>query len=69
MVGFDVPEDLKDLRKNLLYKHNVFTGESKPNTIRLLPSLAITRKQLDEFLDVLKEAIEEMKSEKVEAWV
>jgi acetylornithine/N-succinyldiaminopimelate aminotransferase len=66
MVGFDVPEDLKDLRKNLLYKHNIFTGESKPNTIRLLPSLAITRKQLDEFLEALKDAIEEIRSEKVE---
>ena len=67
MVGFDVPEELKDLRKNLLYKHNIFTGESKPNTIRLLPSLAISRKQLDEFLDALKEEIEAMRSEKVEA--
>ena len=73
MVGFDVPEELKDLRKNLLYKHNIFTGESKPNTIRLLPSLAISRKQLDEFLDALKEEIETMKKEKlapnVEQWV
>jgi acetylornithine aminotransferase len=66
MVGFDVPEELKDLRKNLLYKHNIFTGESKPNTIRLLPSLAINRKQLDEFLEALKEEIEAMKSEKME---
>jgi acetylornithine aminotransferase len=67
MVGFDVPEELKDLRKNLLYTHNIFTGESKPNTIRLLPSLAISRKQLDEFLEALKEEIEAMKSKKAEA--
>jgi acetylornithine aminotransferase len=66
MVGFDVPEELKDLRKNLLYKHNIFTGESKPNTIRLLPSLAISRKQLDEFLEALKEEIEAMRSDKLE---
>ena len=66
MVGFDVPEELKDLRKNLLYKHNIFTGESKPNVIRLLPSLAISRKQLDEFLEALKDEIEAMKSEKME---
>jgi hypothetical protein len=31
-----------------------------------LPSLAISRKQLDEFLDALKEEIETMRSEKVE---
>jgi acetylornithine aminotransferase len=63
MIGFDVPEDLKDLRKQLLLQHNVFTGEAKPNIIRLLPALTITRKQLDEFLDALQEAINELRSE------
>jgi acetylornithine aminotransferase len=63
MVGFDVPEEIKDLRKNLLSKHNVFTGEAKPNVIRLLPALTITRKQLDEFLDVLQEEITELKGD------
>lgn len=62
MVGFDVPEELKDLRKKLLYDFNIFTGEAKPNVIRLLPSLAISRKQVDEFLDALQEAIAEIKS-------
>jgi acetylornithine aminotransferase len=64
MIGFDVPEELKDLRKNLLYRHYIFTGEAKPNVIRLLPSLAITRKQVDEFLETLQEAITEIKEEK-----
>jgi acetylornithine/N-succinyldiaminopimelate aminotransferase len=63
MIGFDVPSDLKDLRKNLLLQHNVFTGEAKPNVIRLLPALTITRKQMDEFLDALQEAIKELQSE------
>lgn len=58
MIGFDVPAALKDLRKKMLYDFNIFTGEAKPNVIRLLPSLAITKKQTDEFLDALKEAIE-----------
>ena len=62
MIGFDVPDDLKDLRKNLLVNQNIFTGESKPNVIRLLPSLAITRKQVDEFLEALQEEIEELKN-------
>lgn len=61
MIGFDVPAELKDLRQNLLFKQNIFTGESKPNVIRLLPSLAITRKQVDEFLEALQEAIDELK--------
>ena len=60
MIGFDVPEEIKDLKKKLLSDFNVFTGESKPNVIRLLPSLALSRKQADEFLEALNECIEEM---------
>jgi len=57
MIGFDVPEEQKQLRKKLLHDHFVFTGESKPNVIRLLPSLALSRKQADEFLEALGEAV------------
>jgi acetylornithine/N-succinyldiaminopimelate aminotransferase len=64
MIGFDVPNELKELRKKLLYDFNIFTGEAKPNVIRLLPSLGISRKQVDEFLDALQEAIAEIKNEK-----
>jgi len=64
MIGFDVPEELKDLKKKLLHDHFIFTGEAKPNVIRLLPSLAISRKQVDEFLEALNEAIAELKNEK-----
>ena len=62
MIGFDVPEDIKDLRKKLLSDYFIFTGEAKPNVIRLLPALNITRKQADEFLDTLNDAIAEMKA-------
>lgn len=62
MIGFDVPEELKDLRKDLLMKYKIFTGEAKPNVIRLLPSLAITRKQIDEFIETLEEAIAGIKA-------
>ena len=55
----------KDLKKKLLYDFKIFTGEAKPNTIRLLPSLAITRRQIDDFLEALQEAIEEIKSERL----
>lgn len=60
MIGFDVPEELKDLRKNLLFNHHIFTGEAKPNVIRLLPSLGLRKKDADEFLDAVKEEIEAM---------
>jgi len=62
MIGFDVPEDIKDLRKKLLHDYFIFTGEAKPNVIRLLPALNITRKQADEFLDTLSDSIAEMKA-------
>jgi acetylornithine aminotransferase len=57
MIGFDVPPELKELRKNLLWKHKIFTGEAKPNVIRLLPSLALRKKDADEFLEAIEEEI------------
>jgi len=54
MIGFDVPEAQKDLRKNLLWKHRIFTGEAKPNVIRLLPSLALRREEADQFLAAVR---------------
>lgn len=60
MIGFDVPEEIKDLKKELLWKHRIFTGEAKPNVIRLLPSLALTRTEADQFLSAIKEAIQQI---------
>jgi acetylornithine aminotransferase len=57
MIGFDVPESLKDLRKNLLLNQKIFTGEAKPNVIRLLPSLALKRRDAEDFIEALKEEI------------
>jgi acetylornithine aminotransferase len=57
MIGFDVEEELNDLRKNLLWNHKIFTGEAKPNVIRLLPSLALRRKDADEFLEAVREEV------------
>ena len=64
MIGFDVPETLKDLRKNLLQQHHIFTGEAKPNVIRLLPALTITKKQLEDFLTALEQAIVQLQPAK-----
>lgn len=65
IIGFDVPGELKDLRKNLLAKHHVFTGEAKPNVIRLLPALTITKAQIDDFLQKLKSEIRELKKAEI----
>jgi len=62
MIGFDVPEELKDLRKNLLWKQKIFTGEAKPNVIRLLPSLALRQKDAEQFIESLLEEIDAIMS-------
>ncbi len=62
MIGFDVPEELKDLKKNLLWKHKIFTGEAKPNVIRLLPSLALKKRDAEQFIDSIKEEIQNLVS-------
>jgi acetylornithine/N-succinyldiaminopimelate aminotransferase len=60
MIGFDVPEEIKDLKKNLLWNQKVFTGESKPNTIRLLPSLALKKRDAEQFIESIQEEIQNM---------
>lgn len=53
MIGFDLPADQKDLRSKLLFDHHIFTGEAKPNTVRLLPSLALEPGDADQLLHAL----------------
>jgi acetylornithine aminotransferase len=60
MIGFDVPDSIKDLKKVLLQEFKVFTGEAKPNVIRILPSLSITKQEIDLFLDRLQKAIQSL---------
>ena len=54
MIGIELPEELNGVKKNLLFKHKIFTGEAKPNVIRLLPALNITRTEADIFLQAIK---------------
>ncbi len=53
MIGIVLPDELKDIKKNLLFKHKIFTGEAKPNVIRLLPALNITKADADIFLKAI----------------
>jgi acetylornithine/N-succinyldiaminopimelate aminotransferase len=64
MIGFDVAQTLKDLRKNLLQQQHIFTGEAKPNVIRLLPALSLGRKEIDRFLDAVKEEVAQLSNAK-----
>lgn len=57
MIGFDVPDAYKNLKKHLLFDYGIFTGEAKPNVIRLLPALNLEKKDADLFIANLKNAI------------
>ncbi len=50
MIGIELDKPVKEIREKLLFEDKMFTGVAGANTIRLLPSLAITRADLDRFL-------------------
>ena len=57
MIGIELPEELAHVKKDLLFKHFIFTGEAKPNVIRLLPALNLTKESADEFLVAFKKVL------------
>lgn len=60
MIGFDLNDSFSGLRKDLLFKHKIFTGEAKPNTVRLLPSLALKKEEADILLHALSIEINQL---------
>lgn len=57
MIGIELPEELAHVKKELLFKHFIFTGEAKPNVIRLLPALNLTKAHADAFLEAFKKIV------------
>jgi acetylornithine/N-succinyldiaminopimelate aminotransferase len=57
MIGVELPENQSNVKKDLLFKYKIFTGEAKPNVIRLLPALNLTKDQADQFLNDFKTAL------------
>lgn len=51
MIGIELPDELSYVKKELLFKHHIFTGEAKPNVIRLLPALNLSKAHADRFLE------------------
>jgi len=54
MIGIELPAELSHVRKELLFTHKIFTGEAKPNVVRLLPALNLTKANADRFLEAFK---------------
>jgi len=57
MIGIELPAELASVKKDLLLENRIFTGEAKPNVIRLLPALNVTKADADRFLQALDERI------------
>ncbi len=55
MIGAEFDFPIAELRKKLLFEHKIFTGSAaNKNTLRLLPSLTVTKEELDQFFEALK---------------
>ncbi|AIM35663.1 acetylornithine aminotransferase [Sphingobacterium sp. ML3W] len=59
MIGIDLPAELAHVKKDLLNKSKIFTGEAKPSVIRLLPALNITKEVADQFLTAFAERLKD----------
>lgn len=55
MIGIELDFPCAQIRNELLFEHKIFTGSSSDkNTLRILPSLAIQKEELDLFLKAFK---------------
>jgi len=60
MLGLEFDNEVGQMRKDLIYKHHIFTGgASNKNLIRILPPLTIKKEHLDTFFDALQEVLTE----------
>ena len=60
MIGIELDFPCAEIRKELLFKEHIFTGSSSnKNTIRILPSLAVTKAEIDIFITAFKSILQE----------
>ncbi|MBA4854019.1 aspartate aminotransferase family protein [Emticicia sp. BO119] len=57
MIGIEFEQPVEPIRNALLFDQKIFTGVAGKHTMRLLPSLALTTKEADIFLDALKKVL------------
>jgi acetylornithine aminotransferase len=55
MIGIEFDFPIKELREKLIYDHHIFVGNSNnANTLRLLPSLTVTKNEVDLVMNAIK---------------
>ncbi|GFD75246.1 acetylornithine aminotransferase [Tenacibaculum sp. KUL113] len=58
MLGLEFDFPIAELRKNLIFKHHIFTGSAKnSNLLRILPPLTIQKQHIDMFFEPLKKEL------------
>jgi len=58
MLGIEFSFPISELRKNLIFKHHIFTGSAmNPNLLRILPPLTIKKQHVDQFFEALKKEL------------
>lgn len=61
MLGLEFDFEVGDLRKDLIYKHHIFTGgAANKRVLRILPPLNIEKQHIDTFFEALEKALKEM---------
>ena len=55
MIGIELDRDCSEVRKELLFDHHIFTGNSNDKSVlRILPALNIKKEETDLFINALK---------------
>ena len=58
MLGLEFTFDVSQLRKELIYKHQIFTGSANnKNILRILPPLCIEKQHIDYFFLALQNSL------------
>ena len=57
MIGMEFTDEIKEIRRKLLFEEKVFTGVAGTHTIRLLPPLALSMAEAQDFIERLKKVI------------
>ena len=62
MLGVEFDFEVADIRKKLIFEKHIFTGgAANKNLLRILPPLNVTKLQIDEFVEALKEVLNNKK--------
>ena len=63
MLGLEFDFEVGELRKQLIYKHHIFTGgAANKNLLRILPPLTVRKEHINMFFEALIEALAEVET-------